>query len=72
MKFILMIVDVLNSNSVMDATVYCCKCIMFFLNACHLWLQIPIGFVNSSPFPGYDYVLQGGSYPNQGHVEVLL
>ena len=57
----------INSNSY-DATVYCCKCISFSLmlvimvtDTNRIW--------NSSPFPGM-ICLQGGSYPNQGHVEV--
>ena len=57
----------INTNSY-DATVYCCKCINIYL--------IIINFVtdttriwNSSPFSGM-IRLQGGSYPNQGRVEV--
>ena len=56
-----------NTNSY-DATVYCCKCInitfailTFVIDTTRIW--------NSNLFPGM-IRLQGGSYPNQGRVEV--
>ena len=56
-----------NTNSY-DATVYCCKCIIFslalvtfFTDTTRIW--------NSNPFSGM-IRLQGGNYSNEGRVEV--
>ena len=56
-----------NTNS-FDATVYCCKCINIYLLLI-IFVADTTRIWNSNPFSGM-IRLQGGSYSNQGRVEV--
>ena len=57
----------INTNS-FDATVYCCKCINIYLLLI-IFVADTTRIWNSNPFSGM-IRLQGGSYSNQGRVEV--
>ena len=51
-----------------DATVYCCECINIFL-ILNIFVTDTSRIWDSNPFSGM-MRLQGGSYPNEGRVEV--
>ena len=52
-----------------DATVYCCKLSLIIINVIKLFVIDTTRIWNTNPFPGM-IRLQGGSYTNEGRVEV--